>query len=156
MRDPSSCRQRTPRSDTARPITLPRTLTPKALPMHLVPTLMKPSLEEIQAENEALRQEVATLKQQIAALFSMFVDQPSVRGNAYMEREPLSPHVRILLKRLPNPFTVEDLIQSSEEMDVNVFLVYADIQILQQLHLIETQDDLFWKTDLLTTLIEHV
>ncbi len=109
--------------------------------------------EELQAEQQRLRQEVNTLKNQVNMLFSWFVERDALDNDAQRRKQPGHPRrgevpkrAQWLLSQLPERFTVDDLIALSEETGLDALRAYQDLQLLIAAGRVEQAGEVFTKT----------
>ncbi len=107
--------------------------------------------EHLRAELSRLRQDVAALKQQVHRLEQQLEESRTRPASGFASRTQLSRRVNALYKQLPPRFTVEDLISISEQIDINVFQAYQDLQMLILNGRVVQHDDLFVKQNASST-----
>lgn len=107
------------------------------------------SYEELQAEQQRLREEVNMLKKQVNMLLTWFVERDALddarRGSP--QREGLPKRAQRLLSQLPERFTVDDLIVLSEETGLDALRMYQDLQLLLAAGYVEQAGEAFVKAD---------
>lgn len=108
--------------------------------------------EELQAEQQRLRQEVNTLKNQVNTLFAWFVERDALDDTqrrkqlGRLGREAVPKRAQWLLSQLPERFTVDDLIVLSEETGLDALRAYQDLQLLIAAGHVEQAGEVFTKT----------
>ncbi len=116
---------------------------------------MSPTDESIRAENERLKQEIEALKQEITLLLTKLAEKQAVPGlRPASSSTEMTDRAALLLRRLPEPFTVDDLIDASEKIGVNIFKAYQDFQVLVKSQLLLEEDGVFSRTPLLLELFD--
>lgn len=108
--------------------------------------------ERLRTEIQHLRQEVRVLKKQIAQFQHVvreqdknLADGDDAGAAVRSQRSQRRASEDALYKALPSRFTIEDLISIAEEMSINVFQAYQDLQVLIAAERVAQYDDVFEK-----------